>query len=189
VRGAFTGAVGDHRGLFEEASGGTLFLDEIGDLPTGLAGESSCGCFRTARSGGFGDRAERRVDVRVVAATARDLEADVADGRFREDLYYRLNVVAIRLPPLVERAEDVPPLISICWRGTARAWAAPCRTSSRTPCSRCSTILGPEMSASSPTHWSARWCSRESRTIRRADLPPAVLAPSRGARPSPRTSR
>ncbi len=110
VRGAFTGAVGDHPGLFEQASGGTLFLDEIGDLPTALQAK----LLRALQDGEIrrvGDRAPRRVDVRVVAATARDLEVDARAGRFREDLFYRLDVVSVRLPSLAERPEDVPPLI------------------------------------------------------------------------------
>ena len=110
VRGAFTGAVGDHTGLFEHASAGTLFLDEIGDLPTPLQAK----LLRVLQDGEIrrvGDGAVRRVDARVVAATARDLEQDVREGRFREDLFYRLNVVAVHLPSLSARPEDLPPLI------------------------------------------------------------------------------
>jgi two-component system response regulator AtoC len=110
VRGAFTGAVGDHAGLFAQAEGGTIFLDEIGELPTALQAK----LLRVLQDGEVrrvGDRAARRVDTRVVAATARDLEGAVRDGGFREDLYYRLNVVSVRIPPLAERPEDLPPLI------------------------------------------------------------------------------
>ena len=110
VRGSFTGAVSDHRGLFEQASGSTLFLDEIGDLPTALQAK----LLRVLQDGEVrrvGDKDVKRVDTRVVAATARDLEADVKSGRFREDLFYRLNVIGIRLPPLADRPEDVPALV------------------------------------------------------------------------------
>ncbi len=110
VRGAFTGAAGDRRGLFEQAAEGTLFLDEIGDLPTALQAK----LLRALQGGEIrrvGDSEVRKVETRVVTATARDLEADVRAGRFREDLFYRINVIHIRLPPLVERPEDVPPLI------------------------------------------------------------------------------
>jgi two-component system response regulator AtoC len=110
VRGAFTGAVADRRGLFDQAAGSTLFLDEIGDLPTALQAK----LLRVLQGGEIrrvGDQKTRIVDVRLVAATARDLDADVRSGRFREDLYYRLNVVGIHLTPLAQRPEDVPPLI------------------------------------------------------------------------------
>ena len=109
VRGAFTGATADKAGLFDQASGGTLLLDEIGELPLGLQAK----LLRVLQEGEIrrvGDQKTRRVDVRVLAATARDLAAEAAAGKFREDLFYRLNVVAIELPPLRERLEDIAPL-------------------------------------------------------------------------------
>jgi len=109
VRGAFTGASGDKTGLFEHANGGTLLLDEIGELPIGLQAK----LLRVLQEGEIrrvGDQKTRTVDVRVLAATARDLEAETRAGRFREDLFYRINVVVIELPPLRERQDDIAPL-------------------------------------------------------------------------------
>ncbi len=108
-KGAFTGAVARHIGKFEQANGGTLFLDEIGDMPM----QAQTRLLRALQSGSVrrvGGREEIKVDVRIVAATNRDLEPMIAAGTFREDLFYRLNVVPITLPPLRERADDIPAL-------------------------------------------------------------------------------
>jgi transcriptional regulator with GAF, ATPase, and Fis domain len=107
VRGAFTGATDAKAGLFEQADGGTLFLDEIGELPLAMQAK----LLRVVEYGEVqrvGATRPQRVDVRVIAATNRDLLVDVQQKRFRQDLYYRLNIVEIFLPPLRERREDVP---------------------------------------------------------------------------------
>ncbi|MGA8893615.1 MAG: sigma-54 dependent transcriptional regulator [Anaeromyxobacteraceae bacterium] len=109
-KGAFTGAVGSKPGRFELADGGTLFLDEIGEIPV----EMQVKLLRALQESEFervGGIKTLRVDVRLIAATNRDLEALIADGRFREDLFYRLNVVPIALPPLRDRREDIPLLV------------------------------------------------------------------------------
>jgi two-component system nitrogen regulation response regulator GlnG len=109
-RGAFTGAVESRPGRFREASGGTLFLDEIGDMPIELQAK----LLRVLQSGevtSVGGRRPDSVNVRIVAATHRDLDVAIANGTFREDLLYRLRVVPIAVPPLRERREDIPPLI------------------------------------------------------------------------------
>jgi two-component system response regulator HydG len=110
VRGAFTGAVTTRRGLFEEAHRGTLFLDEIGDLSQPMQAKL-LRAIQEQRIKRVGGNEEIEVDVRVVGATHRDLEDMVRHARFREDLYYRLNVVSITLPPLRERPSDIPVLI------------------------------------------------------------------------------
>lgn len=108
-KGAFTGAINDKKGLIELANGGTLFLDEIGDMPLNLQAK----ILKFLESGEFiplGDTAKKQVDVRVIAATNKDLETLIREGKFREDLYYRLNVIEIKIPPLRERKEDIPAL-------------------------------------------------------------------------------
>src|SRR5881296_2931205 len=109
VRGAFTGASADKAGLFEQADGGTLLLDEIGELPLPLQAKL-LRVLQESEIRRVGDQRTRRVDVRLLAATAKELAAEAAAGRFREDLFDRLNVVTIHLPPLAERRQDIAPL-------------------------------------------------------------------------------
>ena len=111
VRGAFTDASDDKAGLFEQADGGTLFLDEIGEMPLSLQ-VKLLRVLQEEEIRRVGAASSRKVNVRVVSATSRDLENDVRQGRFREDLIFRLNVFCISLPPLRERVDDIPQLVS-----------------------------------------------------------------------------
>jgi transcriptional regulator with GAF, ATPase, and Fis domain len=110
-KGAFTGAVNDSQGMIRAAHGGTLFLDEVGDLPLDVQPK----LLRFLQEGEvqpIGDKTPIKVDVRVIAATNMPLEEKVANGSFREDLYYRLNVIRLRVPPLRERRSEIPPIIN-----------------------------------------------------------------------------
>jgi DNA-binding NtrC family response regulator len=109
-KGAFTGAITDKKGLIELAHGGTLFLDEIGDMPLNLQAK----LLKFLETGEFiplGDTIKKQVDVRILSATNKNLEELIKEGKFREDLYFRLNVIEIKIPPLRERREDIPALV------------------------------------------------------------------------------
>jgi two-component system response regulator PilR (NtrC family) len=111
MKGAFTGAIYNKQGLFEIADGGSIFLDEIAEMPTSLQAK----LLRVLENGTFrriGGTTDIKVDVRIISATNKDVKEEIAAGRFREDLYYRLNVVPVVMPPLRERKEDIPLLIS-----------------------------------------------------------------------------
>lgn len=125
-RGAFTGATQQRRGRFEEARHGTLFLDEIGDMPF----ELQTRLLRVLAEGSFyrvGGSQAIHADVRIVAATHQPLEQRVAEGRFREDLFHRLNVIRLRLPPLRERKEDIPALVQLFMQNSANDLGVPVR--------------------------------------------------------------
>jgi DNA-binding NtrC family response regulator len=179
-RGAFTGAVAAKPGLFELAHGGTLFLDEIGSMPLELqpkllrALES-----RTIRR--VGGQQGRQVDVRVIGAAHADLAAASARGEFREDLFYRLNVVTLTLPPLRDRDGDIELLAETFLARSRPATASRClrsRPSCAPPCGR---MHGPATCASSATRSSARWyCRRAAPCGRRSSSPWRLVDAPRG---------
>jgi two-component system, NtrC family, response regulator GlrR len=117
VRGAFTGAIAEHSGLFRAANGGTLLLDEIGDMPAPLQ-VKLLRALQERRIRPIGSTESLPIDVRIISATNRNLESDMRDGLFREDLFYRLNVVNFHLPSLAERVEDIPLLANYFLRST-----------------------------------------------------------------------
>jgi two-component system response regulator GlrR len=118
IKGAFTGAISEHTGLFRAANGGTLFLDEVGDMPLQLQ-VKLLRALQERRIRPIGSTTSEAIDVRLISATNRNLEQDMMDGTFREDLFYRLNVVNFHLPSLAERVEDIPLLANYFLRATS----------------------------------------------------------------------
>ena len=183
-RGAFTGALNRAQGRFEQAAGGTLFLDEIGDMPP----DAQTRLLRVLQEGEFttvGGRQPIRANVRIVAATHRDLRQAIRAGQFREDLFYRLNVVPIRLPPLRERPEDIP-LLARHFLGP-RAGGQGARQAAR--CGRARPDAGTIAGRATSASWRTS-CAVWRRYTRRRPSPPRSSMPScRRAAPRRRPSR
>ena len=142
VKGAFTGAVSDRAGRFEMANGGTLFLDEVGEIPLDLQGK----LLRVLQEQQFervGESSTQHVDVRIIAATNRDLKEEVAARRFREDLYFRLNVFPVICGPLRERVEDIPILVSHFLQSVSKKLGKPPMQFSRSDMQRLQTYPWP----------------------------------------------
>jgi two-component system response regulator PilR (NtrC family) len=155
-KGSYTGATADREGYFQAARGGTLFLDEIGDLPLPMQSKL-LRAIQERQVRALGSTQEDAVDVRIVSATHRDLAADVQAGRFRQDLFYRLNVIEILVPPLRERREDLPRCARRCWRASRRKPACRRRRCRPTCWSSCRRIRCPATCASWRTCCTARW--------------------------------
>ncbi|MBO9356776.1 nitrogen regulation protein NR(I) [Bordetella petrii] len=174
-RGAFTGANTLRRGRFEEAHGGTLFLDEIGDMPI----ELQTRLLRVLAEGSFyrvGGAQPVRVDVRIVAATHQPLEQRVEQGLFREDLFHRLNVIRLRLPPLRERVEDIPALASHFLAASARSLGVPVKrlTPDAVAALTRFDFPGNVRQLENFCHWLTVMAPGQ--TVERADLPPEIRA-------------
>ena len=170
VKGAFTDAKNDRVGRFELADGGTLFLDEIANIPVAQQGR----LLRVLEDGQFerlGSSRTQRVDVRVLAATNADIDGEIAAGRFRADLLYRLNTIHIQLPPLRERGDDIVLLAQRFLESARAAPPAPGDARSRRPrCRRCAATPGPATCASSITSSSAPCLMARGTAIEPADL-------------------
>ena len=173
-KGAFTGAIAQRKGRFELASGGTLFLDEIGEIDASVQ-VKLLRVLETRQFERVGGTETLTADIRVVAATNRDLAAEVRAGRFREDLFYRLNVVDIRMPTLAERTGDIPMLCDRFVKEFAPAW----------PCCRPTRGRGTSASCATP---SRRWSSSRAESSSRCRTSPRTSAtaprPRRASRPS-----
>ena len=176
VRGAFTGASANRRGLIEEASGGTLLLDEIGDLALPLQAK----LLHVLEQGvvrAVGSNREVSIDVRFVAATHRDLRALAAEGRFREDLLFRLDVVTIEVPPLRQRTGDLPGSSSTSWRRPSPGTPTPPPVASPPPpCRSSRPTTGPAMSARLEHLVQRAVLLVQTPEIDVSDLPPAIVA-------------
>ena len=159
-KGAFTGAEADRDGFFQAADGGTLFLDEIADLPLSMQ-VKLLRAIQEKRVRKVGSTQEEPVDVRIICATHQDLKALVEQGRFRQDLFYRLNVIEIRMPSLRECSEDIPLLAKhIAMRQAKEASRSPPQIETAA-LRHCRPTLFPATCASSKICWSVRWpCSR-----------------------------
>jgi DNA-binding NtrC family response regulator len=180
ARGAFTGAVRERRGRFEEADGGTLFLDEVGEMAPALQ-VRLLRVLQEREIVRVGENAPRKVEVRLVAATNRDLAAEAKAGRFREDLYYRLQVVPIHLPPLRDRPEDVPALVERLVRETAARHGRPGVRVSREALERLRAHAWPGnvRELANAVERAVLLCQGD--LVKVGDLPDAVLAPSERA--------
>lgn len=183
ARGAFTGADRARRGLFVEADGGTLFLDEIGELPLALQAKL-LRALQEEEVRPVGESKSRKIDVRVIAATARDLETEVAASRFREDLFYRLNVLRVRVPPLRERREDIPLLVDHFLASFATSLGRPVRDVSDEALSRLVTYAWPGNVRELENVIERAVILARSEQIGVRDLPPNVLATSAAETPS-----
>jgi two-component system response regulator AtoC len=183
ARGAFTGADRARRGLFVEADGGTLFLDEIGELPPPLQAKL-LRVLQEEEVMPVGESKPRKIDVRVIAATSRDLERDVASGRFREDLFYRLDVFRVRVPPLRERREDVPLLVDHFIASFRETLAKPVRTIADDALDRLVDHPWPGNVRELENVLERAMILADSDRITLADLPEAIATPRKKAAPS-----